>query len=86
MKHIMALAIAHGKPERIRQSAEEALGWRIPFETEFALPQHYRDAINNLRDHAEIAAAHKLGEDILSHLKGSHVEPFGGRTGSHDNR
>jgi hypothetical protein len=37
MKHIMALANTGAKPERIRESAEEALGWREPFETAFAL-------------------------------------------------
>lgn len=41
MKHIMALANAGAKPERIRESAEEALGWRKPFETAFALANRH---------------------------------------------
>lgn len=37
MKHVMALANSGAEPERIRQTAEEALGWRKPCETTFAL-------------------------------------------------
>lgn len=37
MKHITALAHGNCKIERIKRTAEEALGWRYPFETEFAI-------------------------------------------------
>ena len=37
MKHIMAIANNNCDPDRVRETAEEALGWRKPYETSFAL-------------------------------------------------
>lgn len=37
LKHIVALSAAGAKPERIRESAEEALGHRKVLETSFAI-------------------------------------------------
>jgi len=42
VKHMMSLAKYSRKPERIIQTAEEAIGWLTPFETEFAV-----DALEN---------------------------------------
>lgn len=42
MKHIMALANNGAKTERIREASEEALGWRKPYETAFALADKVR--------------------------------------------
>ena len=39
LKHIMILGRASRKAERMRESAEEALGWMNPFETRFALEE-----------------------------------------------
>jgi hypothetical protein len=39
LKHIMLLGRTSRKTERMRESAEEALGWMNPFETRFALEE-----------------------------------------------
>lgn len=39
LKHIVALGINGCDYERLKDSAEEALGWGSPFETKFALEE-----------------------------------------------
>lgn len=44
LKHIIILGRTSRKPERMAESAEEALGWKEPFETMFALEESEEEA------------------------------------------